>query len=244
MGKAGAHAGVSKRTKFTRPSAGGGGGRTAFAPSQRHTNVQPRAAIPDEYVSAQKATITTTTISKTFSSWEGGNNNNNHNNNDSDKENWSPDEDGNPRSFRTTAPSSSGRHPLPSAARSMAAKLDGNTSTSKNPRRTTALQQQEPRRVGSLQRGSTAPGSWSSYAARRRQGGGGRPSLQGRSQSALEIYEDGDGASEEEDDDGEDREDAACERLLEMCGGVGGVSPSKEKAVAAATGLLSLKWGR
>jgi hypothetical protein len=64
----------------------------------------------------------------------------------------------------------------------------------------------------------------------------------------LEIYEDGSGS--EEDDGGEDGgeddggEDAARERLLEMCGGVGGVSPSKEKAVAAATGLLSLKWGR
>jgi hypothetical protein len=243
MGKAGAHAGVSKRTKFTRPPAATTTGRTAFAPSQRHTNVQPRGgAIPDEYISAQK-TITTTTISKTSSSWEGLNN-------DSDKENWSPDEDGNPRSFRTTTvpPSSSGRHPLPSAARSMAAaKLDGSNNTNRNPRRTTtAAALQEPRRraVASLQRGSTAPGSWSSYAARRRQGGGGRPSLQGRSQSALEIYEDGAGGSEEEDDDGEDREDAACERLLEMCGGVGGVSPSKEKAVAAATGLLSLKWGR
>lgn len=214
--------GVAKRYKTDKPASGRFRTDTALAPIQKQ-NIKTRAV--EEYLGGAKPSSGTST-----GFW----------NTDSDKENWSPDEDGNPRPFRRTATTAStnGRRPLPSGPPSTAARLDAN----RNPRRTSA----QVSRTTSLQRGNTSPGSWASYSKRYRP----KPSLQqSLSQSALEIYEDFEerGDEEEEDDDEDDDDDggrgdaaAACKDLLSMCG----VSPSKEKDVAAATGLLSLKWGR
>ncbi|KAL1843753.1 hypothetical protein VTJ49DRAFT_134 [Mycothermus thermophilus] len=155
--------------------------------------------------------------------------------NDSDKENWSPDEDGIPRPrYTTTSSFTPGRRPLPSAAPSSS--KDGY----RNPRRTSGYD--SPRAAPSLLRGKTSPGSWSKYARRYRA----RPSLPSRSQSALEIYEDSDeeeGSSGEQRDGNDDDKRPDPKELLSSIGAVGSISPSKEKDVAAATGLLSLKWG-
>ncbi|KAL2270906.1 hypothetical protein VTJ83DRAFT_277 [Remersonia thermophila] len=161
--------------------------------------------------------------------------------NDSDKENWSPDEDGVPRPRYTTSSFASGRRPLPSAAPSSF--KDGY----RNPRRTSGYD--SPRAAPSLLRGSTSPGGWSRYARRYRA----RPSLPSRSQSALEIYEDSDNDDDNEEEEGSHKpprdgsgDDSRPDpkELLSSIGDVGSISPSKEKDVAAATGLLSLKWGR
>jgi hypothetical protein len=223
--RAPAQAGVAKRYKTDKPPNSRVRTDTALAPINKHNQ---KTRVAEIYLDGKKPN----SIGTATAFW----------NNDSDKENWSPDEDGNPRRSATTT--ATGRRPLPSAPPATS-RLDA----TRNPRRTSA----HASRTTSLQRGNTSPGSWASYSKRYRP----KPTLhQSLSQSALEIYEDA--AEEEEEDDqdqdgsdgGEDdddcgrrrREDAACKDLLSMCGV--GVSPSKEKDVAAATGLLSLKWGR
>jgi hypothetical protein len=178
--------------------------------------------------------------------------------NDSDKENWSPDEDGIPRPRYVAA---SGRRSLPSAApAASASRADGY----RNPRRTSAYPY-SPSRIRasapSLQRGNSSPGKFS-LSPRRRTGyyraGGGRPGRSHSSAAALEIYEDSDIEDNAQhrrlDVGGKSDDESSCPRSERGAGAaavkedllssIGTISPSKEKDVAAATGLLSLKWGR
>lgn len=137
---------------------------------------------------------------------------------DSDKENWSPDEDGNPRpSFRhapRTNGTSWGRRPLPSGP----SKID-----KKQPRRTPARVLLEGRNPAFLSnRANTAPT------------GGFRRGK--RAQSPLDIYED----AENNNSPASRRPalDDEVERFMR-----GQVSPSKKGDVDAVAGLLSLSQG-
>ena len=137
--------------------------------------------------------------------------------NDSDKENWSPDEDGNPH-FTFSQPEmttgATSRQPLPSGS----TKLD-----KKNPRRTPRRFLQEHRDIRSLfsSRAYTTPAF--SQVPR-----GGR-----RGQSPLDIYED-----TESTNPVRPAVDDEVERFMR-----GEVSPSKKGDVDAVAGLLSLSQG-
>lgn len=224
MGRAAGPEGVAKRTKFSASSSSRAKAETALTQSQRH-NIRNRA--PNAYAAdVPKTSRTLITVSG----------------NDSDKENWSPDEDGNARSFRavnstrTGTITSSGRRPLPSGPASMSSKLD--SSRDAHPRRTPM--QASSRRTPSHARFNTSPGSWANfskaYQSKR------KPALQHSQSAGLEIYEDEDAGDDDDDDGGNNArgEDDEVRRFMMA----GTVSPSKEKDVAAATGLLSLKWGR
>jgi hypothetical protein len=140
---------------------------------------------------------------------------------DSDKENWSPDENGNPRRPSSTSTFiSSGRRPLPSGAPS--SKYDR-----RNPRRT--LPHESRRSPFLSNRAATSP----AFSVGRHHYSRGRKASPG---SPLEIYEDAEndgdaagGAAGEEDDE--------IQRFMRG----GEVSPSKKNDVDAATGLLALK---
>lgn len=138
---------------------------------------------------------------------------------DSDKENWSPDEDGNPRAspFDRPAPTNnglSGRRPLPSGP----PRID-----SKHPRRTPAQAHQEARSPAFLSsRAYTAPAR--SFPSRRGK----------RAESPIEIYE-----------DSENNNSPASRPVLddELKQFMSAVSPSKKGDVDAVAGLLSLSQG-
>lgn len=145
--------------------------------------------------------------------------------NDSDKENWSPDEEGNPH-FRfnsphnpSSAPSPGKRRPLPSSSSSL-------HKQSQNSRRTThgsrILQEQWPSLFGN--RANTAP------AANRHRGG--KAALQ------MEIFEDGSPRSSAGKENRAVAVDDEVERFMR-----GEVSPSKKGDVDAVAGLLSLSQG-
>ena len=133
---------------------------------------------------------------------------------DSDKENWSPDEDGNARfHFSQTSSNSpaNGRRPLPSGS----SRLD-----KKNARRTPARPLQEYRGSGLLfgNRANTAPAH-------------GRK--QKRGQSPLEIFEDSESPNAAPSVPNDE-----VERFMR-----GEVSPSKKGDADAVAGLLSLSQG-
>ncbi|KAK5663644.1 hypothetical protein OQA88_4075 [Cercophora sp. LCS_1] len=133
---------------------------------------------------------------------------------DSDKENWSPDAEGNPRfTFSQPYPAApNGRRPLPSAP----SKLD------RNPRRTPGRFLPENQSPGSLLgRSNTAP----VYSQARRTGK--------RGQSPLEIYEDTENHSPSASVPSDE-----VERLIGV-----NVSPSKKGDIDAVAGLLSLSQG-
>lgn len=137
--------------------------------------------------------------------------------NDSDKENWSPDEDGY-RHFTFSQPDTGtvtgGRRPLPSGT----TRLD-----KKNPRRTPGRFGQEHRGSASLfnSRANTAP----AFSQAPRAGK--------RGQSPLEIFEDSENISPTRP-----AVDDEVERFMR-----GEVSPSKKGDVDAVAGLLSLSQG-
>lgn len=137
--------------------------------------------------------------------------------NDSDKENWSPDEEGNPRfSFSQMRPdiAAGGRRPLPSGT---------TRPDKKNPRRAPGRSLQGPHSPRSLlgSRANTAP-----VYSRMQRG-------EKRGQSPLEIYEDSENASP-----AAATVDDEVERFMR-----GEVSPSKKGDVDAVAGLLSLSQG-
>lgn len=146
---------------------------------------------------------------------------------DSDKENWSPDEDGNPRLSVRGGPringsslSSAGRRPLPSGP----SRLDR-----KNPRRTPGRHSIRSGAAPFLSsRANTAPASRSHYHHHQQYRRGKNV------ESPLEIYED-------DSDDHENNNrvlDDEVERFMR-----GDVSPSKKGDVDAVAGLLSLSQG-
>ncbi|KAL2198936.1 hypothetical protein P885DRAFT_75346 [Corynascus similis CBS 632.67] len=162
---------------------------------------------------------------------------------ESDKENLSPDEDGNPRPFRRTVSSVSnpaGRRRLPSGPPS-------DKVSYKNPRRTLNPQQHRP--SASLARSATSPASpsWPAYSkqfqtssTRQR-----RSPAKARAQLALDapplIYEDeNDNDRDERADDDDD--DDEVQRF--MAAAAAEVSPSKKKEVDAAANLIALKFAR
>ncbi|KAK0632109.1 hypothetical protein B0T14DRAFT_21492 [Immersiella caudata] len=137
--------------------------------------------------------------------------------NESDKENWSPDEDGNPHFtfFQTRAGAApSSRKPLPF----------GTTRLDKNPRRTPGHFGQEHRGAASLlgNRANTAP----TYLQ--------APRVGKHAQSPLEIFEDDERTSPARRSSVDDE----VERFMR-----GEVSPSKKGDVDAVAGLLSLSQG-
>jgi hypothetical protein len=137
--------------------------------------------------------------------------------NDSDKENWSPDEDGNLHftfSQSHIGPAPSGRRPLPSGSTRL---------EKKNPRRTPGRFGQEHRGSASLlgSRANTAP----VFSHTPRAGK--------RGQSPLEIFEDSENISP-----ARPAVDDEVERFMR-----GEVSPSKKGDVDAVAGLLSLSQG-
>jgi hypothetical protein len=143
--------------------------------------------------------------------------------NDSDKENWSPDEEGNPH-YRfnsphnpSSVPSPVKRRPLPSSSLQK---------QSQNSRRTThgnrILQEQRPSLFGN--RANTAP------ATNRHRAGKG-------AQTQLEIFEDTSPRSAGKENRGAVVDDEV-ERFMR-----GEVSPSKKGDVDAVAGLLSLSQG-
>lgn len=203
VGKASARQGVSKKPKL---------GRSSSSIARLQTNVDD-----DENMSADatkeadgavegkgKGSITM------LASAAGG---------DSDKENWSPDEDGNPqnrhRSRHHQAPGN-GRRPLPSGGATAA------VTQLPKPRRTAGRPLQEHRIPPSLaaNRAYTAPSP-------------GLRTGKGRDRSPLEIFEDSDRNSP-----APEVPDLEVERFMR-----GEVSPSKKPDVDAVAGLLSLSQG-
>lgn len=174
---------------------------------------------------------------------------------ESDKENVSPDEDGNPRPFRRTLSSVSGRRRLPS----------GPSTTDKASRNSRRTSVQDVQRRTPLARSATSPSSWSEYSKQYQMTGSrqhGRVSgiyspKKARS-SALMIYEDVDegdclGNSERDVKDssgsGDKGSDAKGRRGFFDGDDVhrfmtGDVSPSKKKEVDAAANLIALKFAR
>lgn len=211
VGNSGARQGVIKRPKLSRSVSSLARMERTMAPSQRH-NIQSRVVDPP----SDKVKTTRTLVSASG--------------NDSDKENWSPDEDGNARPFRRASSSSTltstGRRLLPSGPSS------SKHEKSRNPRRTIG---QEPGRTPLLSgRAQTTPASSLAHYHYPRS----RAARQ--SESTLEIYEDA-----ENDSSNPGSDDGELQRF--MGGGGGGVSPIKEKDVDAAAGLLSLSrgnWGQ
>lgn len=152
--------------------------------------------------------------------------------NDSDKENWSPDEEGNPHyrfnsSANCPSPASPGkRRPLPSSSSSSSSLQK---QARQNARRTGAariLQDQHARPSLFGSRASTAPVLNSS---RHRKGG---------AQARLEIFEDGSPRSPGKENRPVVVVDDEVERFMR-----GEVSPSKKGDVDAVAGLLSLSQG-
>ncbi|KAB5580588.1 hypothetical protein GE09DRAFT_444640 [Coniochaeta sp. 2T2.1] len=147
--------------------------------------------------------------------------------NDSDKENWSPDEEGNPH-YRfnspdnpaSSVPSPGKRRPLPSSSLSKQQPL--NSRRGGNSR---ILQEQRPSLFGN--RANTAP------AFNRNRGAGGK--------AGVEIFEDGGDSPSRRSPGKENRAvvvDDEVERFMR-----GEVSPSKKGDVDAVAGLLSLSQG-
>ena len=160
--------------------------------------------------------------------------------NDSDKENWSPDEDGHPRPSRRVAAASphpnnsltaTGRRLLPSEPSSVSKHPRG------NPRRTLGGSGQTPF-LSPAGRASTAP-SYSLFGGEKKKYRRGRLSVA----SSLDIFEDEEeeGGSEEEGEGDEDG-DESCEEVRRFMGA--GASPSKEKAVEGLLRLSQGNWGR
>ncbi|KAL2174662.1 uncharacterized protein P884DRAFT_208338 [Thermothelomyces heterothallicus CBS 202.75] len=152
---------------------------------------------------------------------------------ESDKENLSPDEDGNPRPFRRTLSSvtnPSGRRRLPSGPPS-------DKNGEKNPRRT-LLDPQQHRPSASLSRSATSPASSSSWAAysKQFQTGGSRQRRSPVKPDVPLIYED--------DNDDRDEGGDADEVQRFMAAAAVEISPSKKKEVDAAANLIALKFAR
>ncbi|KAK4193480.1 pah4 homeobox protein encoded by the pah4 protein [Podospora australis] len=153
---------------------------------------------------------------------------------DSDKENWSPDEDGNPRTpyyshshtIMSSATRPTGRRPLPSSA----SRLDGDR---KNPRRTPGT----ARSVLNGNRSSSFLNNRANTAPVKGWGGSQRRDKQVAHGSPLDIFE-----------DDEDRTPSSNRRRPALDDEVerfmrGDVSPSKKGDVDAVAGLLSLSQG-
>lgn len=156
--------------------------------------------------------------------------------NDSDKENWSPDEDGNPVYRNAPRVMGGQRRPLPPVP---ASKTMSNSSQGQNPRRRAMMDAggmnggNRSGRVGlgAGGRSNTAPANF-----RRRKGAAASP---------VEIFEDG---SDEEDNDEEEGEDGGARRNKLPDDEVerfmrGEVSPSKRGDVDCVAGLLALSQG-
>jgi hypothetical protein len=198
MAKAAPRSGMAKKPKLARASSSVARMQSALGVTEKH-NIQGDLGVPPDKVKVN-----------TLVSLSG---------NDSDKENWSPDEDGNARAYSfQRAPhannGTSGRRPLPSGP----SRLD-----KRNPRRTPGNALQETRSPSLLAtRANTAPVR--GFQSRRGK----------RAESPLEIYEDAENNSPETRPVLDDE----VERFMR-----GEVSPSKRGDVDAVAGLLSLSQG-
>ncbi|KAH6651096.1 hypothetical protein F5144DRAFT_598509 [Chaetomium tenue] len=215
---------ISKRARLERSWSTQARIETTPALSQRH-NAQPSRPVSAHPAGKPKPTNGLDHLSLLAS--------------EEDKENWSPDEDGNPRPFRRTLSTgnaslaSSGRHRLPSGPPS------SKTLTNRNPRRTS---QHPPESRASLTRAATSPSSWSAYSKQYRTGGGisrRRSPVKPRGTSPLLVYEDEDGVRHEK---------TAADRFfkadhIDRFVAADDASPSKKVAVAAAN-LIALKFAR
>ncbi|KAL2165524.1 hypothetical protein VTH06DRAFT_825 [Thermothelomyces fergusii] len=152
---------------------------------------------------------------------------------ESDKENLSPDEDGNPRPFHRTLSSVSnpaGRRRLPSGPPSD--KMD-----EKNPRRTLFdLQQHRP--SATLARSATEPASasWAAYSKQFQTSGARQP--------RSPVKPDAPSICEDANDDGDEGRDADDVQRFMAVAAAADVSPSKKKEVDAAANLIALKFAR
>ena len=187
--------GMAKRAKLSRTTSSVARMQTTLGPSGKHNIQRDLGKLSDKPKASPLVSLS---------------------GHDSDKENWSPDEEGNPRaSFRQnprTNGTSSGRRPLPSGP----SKLDR-----KHPRRTPARVLHDARNSAFLSnRANTAP----TNGFRRGK----------RAESPLDIYED----SENNSPASRPVLDDEVQRFMR-----GEVSPSKKGDVDAVAGLLSLSQG-
>jgi hypothetical protein len=175
---------------------------------------------------------------------------------ESDKENCSPDEDGNPRPFRRTLSNhttASGRRRLPTAAPSSSSNWADKTG-GRNPRRQES-QSQQHRHPASLTRSATSPSSWSTYSKQFQTTTTTTAGRRRRSPNkSMLIYEDdaddghggndnGSGSGGEGDGDDDRRQFFERDDVHRFMAGEG-VSPSKKKEVDAAANLIALKFAR
>ncbi|KAL2023459.1 hypothetical protein VTK56DRAFT_2455 [Thermocarpiscus australiensis] len=154
MSRAAPRSGMAKRAKLSRASSSVARVQTIFGPSQKH-NIQRSFSARADHDKDKAGTLVSLS------------------GHDSDKENWSPDEEGNQRLSSRRAPRSngaSGRRPLPSSP----------------PR----LDRKTPRRIP-----GQAPSFLSSRANTAPAGGGFQHRRGKRGQSPIEIYEDAEGKS-------------------------------------------------
>ncbi|KAK3300038.1 uncharacterized protein B0H64DRAFT_5875 [Chaetomium fimeti] len=229
---------ISKRPRLERSWSTNARIETTSALAQRH-NTQPSRLVPAHPADKPKPTNGLDHLSLLAS--------------ESDKENLSPDEDGNPRPYRRTlstgnviSSTSSGRRRLPSGPPSSKP-----TFANRNPRRTPQHQQhQQPPhpRTTSLARAATSPSSWSAYSKQYRTNNAinrRRSPAKSRGTASPRIYEDGDGSG----DEGNSVDGRTRDRFLERDDvhrfmTAGDVSPSKKKEVDAAANLIALKFAR
>ncbi len=144
--------------------------------------------------------------------------------NDSDKENWSPDEDGHPSSHPHRPTSTIGRRPLPSAA-------------PRNPRRTVGrvlddIRGGGPPFLSAQNRAQTAPP--------RRQGG---KQLPGLFSGELEIFEDASSPAGDTAEKGKPSVENDGDKAAPFMHGTNDISPSKKGYLDCVAGLLSLSQG-
>ncbi|KAI3397871.1 hypothetical protein diail_10272 [Diaporthe ilicicola] len=155
--------------------------------------------------------------------------------NDSDKENWSPDKEGNAMFRGASRPTANGRRPLPSEPVS-------------KPPPAAAVQKPQRRNVGRVLGDATNSSGSRSLLGRARTA---PTSRRKKGSTPVSIFEDGpttgesaDASEGEEDHDGRRGRDAAAvdddevERFMR-----GEVSPSKKGAASAIAGLLALSQG-
>ncbi|KAL2155166.1 hypothetical protein VTH82DRAFT_3842 [Thermothelomyces myriococcoides] len=154
---------------------------------------------------------------------------------ESDKENLSPDEDGNPRPFRrslSSLSSTTGRRRLPSGPPS-----DKNGWG--NPRRT-LLDPQQHRPSATLARSATSPtpaSSWAAYSKQFLTNASRQRRSPVKPDAPLVIYED------DKDDRSENGDADEVQRFM-AAAAAAEVSPSKKKEVDAAANLIALKFAR
>lgn len=219
MSKAPPRTGAAKKPKLARASTSLARLQTAY-PGQQKKVVRENEAVQIDITGGDKKTKFSVQISPSG--------------NDSDKENWSPDEEGNRRHYRFNSPQSAAapspnnrrRRPLPSSSSSSSSSLQKQGPSS---RRILQDHHQRPSLSGGSGRANTAPVSANHRHHR-------------KGAAVVEIFEDG--SSPRGLGGKENRlpvpaaDDDEVERFMR-----GEVSPSKKGDVDAVAGLLSLSQG-